>query len=167
MGIRSARADGRGAVRTRRDRTGGGEQLLAFCNNSGPGFFSACAAWRCSAARVPECISTHSRRRGACDRGSCCGATSVCHAGRPFRGSARRSTSPRALPAAVQSSFTAVGSVSAFVIFSWCCCGSCRSCPRSLRCRRCRARRCSLYGDDERRERPVATRAALCSAPLS
>lgn len=34
------------------------EQLLAFCNNSGPGFFSACAARRCSAARVPECIST-------------------------------------------------------------------------------------------------------------
>ena len=72
------------------------EQLLAFCNNSGPGFFLVGAAL----------VTGILLRRDL---------------GLPRRKAVSRQRAPfdlaAALPAAVQSSFAAVGSVSAFVIF--------------------------------------------------
>ena len=78
------------------------EQLLAFCNNSGPGFFLGVCGIHVGAALVTGVLL----RRDL---------------GLPRRKAVSRQRAPfdlaAALPAAVQSSFAAVGSVSAFVIF--------------------------------------------------
>lgn len=94
------------------------EQLLAFCNNSGPGFFlgvcgtavfgSARAGMYLYLIHVGAALVTGVLLRR--DLGSAASEG-------PFRGSARPFDLAAALPAAVQGSFAAVGSVSAFVIF--------------------------------------------------
>lgn len=93
------------------------EQLLAFCNNSGPGFFLGV----CGTAVFG------STRAGAYLYLIHVGAALVTGVllrrdlGLPRRKAVSRQRAPfdlaAALPAAVQSSFAAVGSVSAFVIF--------------------------------------------------
>lgn len=107
------------------------EQLLAFCNNSGPGFFlGVCGTAVFGSARARNVSLPHSRRRGACDRGPA--AARPRSAASEGRFAAARAVRPRrGAPAAVQGSFAAVGSVSAFVIFFMVLRGSCRSVPRS------------------------------------
>lgn len=74
------------------------EQLLAFCNNSGPGFFlGVCGTAVFGSARAGAYLYLI-HVGAALVTGVLLRATSACRAGRPFRGSARRSTSPRRSP---------------------------------------------------------------------
>ena len=93
------------------------EQLLAFCNNSGPGFFlGVCGTAVFGSARAGMYL--YLIHVGAA---LVTGILLRRDLGLPRRKAVSRQRAPfdlaAALPAAVQSSFAAVGSVSAFVIF--------------------------------------------------
>ena len=93
------------------------EQLLAFCNNSGPGFFlGVCGTAVFGSARAGMYL--YLIHVGAA---LVTGVLLRRNLGLPRRKAVSRQRAPfdlaAALPAAVQSSFAAVGSVSAFVIF--------------------------------------------------
>lgn len=93
------------------------EQLLAFCNNSGPGFFlGVCGTAVFGSARAGMYL--YLIHVGAA---LVTGVLLRRDLGLPRRKAVSRQRAPfdlaAALPAAVQSSFAAVGSVSAFVIF--------------------------------------------------
>ena len=93
------------------------EQLLAFCNNSGPGFFlGVCGTAVFGSARAGAYL--YLIHVGAA---LVTGVLLRRNLGLPRRKAVSRQRAPfdlaAALPAAVQSSFAAVGSVSAFVIF--------------------------------------------------
>ena len=93
------------------------EQLLAFCNNSGPGFFlGVCGTAVFGSARAGAYL--YLIHVGAA---LVTGVLLRRDLGLPRRKAVSRQRAPFdlavALPAAVQSSFAAVGSVSAFVIF--------------------------------------------------
>ena len=93
------------------------EQLLAFCNNSGPGFFlGVCGTAVFGSARAGAYL--YLIHVGAA---LVTGVLLRRDLGLPRRKAVSRQRAPfdlaAALPAAVQSSFAAVGSVSAFVIF--------------------------------------------------
>ena len=140
------------------------EQLLAFCNNPAPAFFSACAARRYSAARGPGAY-LYLIHVGAA---LVTGVLLRRDLGLPRRKAVSRQRAPfdlaAALPAAVQSSFVAVGSVSAFVIFFHGAAGAPVARARA-RCAAAAAARGAvrLFGDDERRERPVRHAHGLCA----
>lgn len=119
-----------------------GEQLLAFCNNSGPGFFlGVCGTAVFDSARagaylylihVLSALLTGFFLRRPCS---------------PPRGAAWRQTErfdlASALPGAVQSSFASVWNVSAFVVFFMVALRLMTQLPPSMPCRRLRARRSS------------------------
>ena len=93
------------------------EQLLAFCNNSGPGFFlGVCGTAVFGSARAGAYL--YLIHVGAA---LVTGVLLRRDLGLPRRKAVSRQRAPfdlaAALPAAVQGSFAAVGSVSAFVIF--------------------------------------------------
>ena len=93
------------------------EQLLAFCNNSGPGFFlGVCGTAVFGSARAGAYL--YLIHVGAA---LVTGVLLRRNLGLPRRKAVSRQRAPfdlaAALPAAVQGSFAAVGSVSAFVIF--------------------------------------------------
>lgn len=89
------------------------EQLLAFCNNSGPGFFlGVCGTAVFGSARAGMYL--YLIHVGAA---LVTGVLLRRDLGLPRRKAVSRQRAPFDLPAAVQSSFAAVGSVSAFVIF--------------------------------------------------
>ena len=89
------------------------EQLLAFCNNSGPGFFlGVCGTAVFSSARAGMYL--YLIHVGAA---LVTGVLLRRDLGLPRRKAVSRQRAPFDLAAAVQGSFAAVGSVSAFVIF--------------------------------------------------
>ena len=89
------------------------EQLLAFCNNSGPGFFlGVCGTAVFGSARAGAYL--YLIHVGAA---LVTGVLLRRNLGLPRRKAVSRQRAPFDLAAAVQGSFAAVGSVSAFVIF--------------------------------------------------
>ena len=132
------------------------EQLLAFCNNSGPGFFlGVCGTAVFGSARAGAYL--YLIHVGAA---LVTGVLLRRNLGLPRRKAVSRQRAPfdlaAALPAAVQSSFAAVGSVSAFVIFfahARACCAAAVAARGAVR----------LCGDDERRERPARHTRGLCA----
>ena len=140
------------------------EQLLAFCNNSGPGFFlGVCGTAVFGSARAGMYL--YLIHVGAA---LVTGGLLRRDLGLPRRKAVSRQRAPfdlaAALPAAVQSSFAAVGSVSAFVdLFH-----GAAAAPVARARARCAAAAAArgavrLYGDDERRERPARHARGLCA----
>ena len=136
------------------------EQLLAFCNNSGPGFFlGVCGTAVFGSARAGMYL--YLIHVGAA---LVTGVLLRRDLGLPRRKAVSRQRAPfdlaAALPAAVQSSFAAVGSVSAFVIFFMVLLRLLSLVPALAAAARGAVR---LYGDDERRERPARHARGLCA----
>ena len=130
------------------------EQLLAFCNNSGPGFFlGVCGTAVFGSARAGAYL--YLIHVGAA---LVTGVLLRRDLGLPRRKAVSRQRAPfdlaAALPAAVQSSFAAVGSVSAFVIFFMVLLRLLSLVP-ALPFRLC--------GDHQRRERPARHAHGLCA----
>ncbi len=162
--VSGRRADGRGAVRTRRDRSGGSRAAARVLQQLRPRLFSRRVRHGGVRQRAGGSVSLpHSRRRGACDRGPAAaqprpaapeGRFAAARAVRPRRG-APRSGAELVCGGRERQRLCDLfhGAAAAPVAHARACCAAAAAARGAVR----------LCGDDERRERPARHTRGLCA----